>query len=411
MVKDRLDRELVGNVSLKVVDIGRPDAWEVQGRGELALAILVENMRREGFELTVGKPQVVTKQVDGKLHEPFEHLTIDAPEEYLGAITQLLAARKGRMENMTNHGTGWVRMEFIVPSRGLIGFRTEFLTTTRGTGIANAISHGYEPWAGAIVDPQQRLDRRRPRRRRHPVRDDRLQERMSFFVQPTQEVYEGMVVGENSRADDMDVNITKEKKLTNMRQSTSDTFESMTPVAPADARGVPRVRPRGRVRRGHARGRAHPQGRARRERARPRDVAPQEAERLTLVPPTRHFRPESCDLGTEGGLSIVWGGALSSAPLVDRVCAMSTSPGPRSAPLIVLASSLRCFWLAVTHVVAFGMLGQSDPGLRRGGDRRRRRHRRRTGCRPIFPAEVPLVEVRPLVAGIGRARGRTRSGT
>ncbi len=154
MVKDRLDRELIGNVSLKVVDIGRPDAWEVQGRGELALAILVENMRREGFELTVGKPQVVTKKIDGKTYEPFEHLTIDAPEEYLGAITQLLAARKGRMDNMTNHGTGWVRMEFIVPSRGLIGFRTEFLTTTRGTGIANAISHGYEPWAGHIVTRQ-----------------------------------------------------------------------------------------------------------------------------------------------------------------------------------------------------------------------------------------------------------------
>jgi len=229
MVKDRLDRELVGNVSLKVLDIGRPDAWEVQGRGELALAILVEQMRREGFELTVGKPQVVTKQVDGKTHEPFEHLTIDAPEEYLGAITQLLAARKGRMDNMANHGTGWVRMEFIVPSRGLIGFRTEFMTTTRGTGIANAISHGYDAWAGQIVT-----------RNNGSIVADRsgvvtpfaiiaLQERMTFFVNPTEEVYEGMVIGENSRNDDMDVNITKEKKLTNMRQSTSDTFESMTP--------------------------------------------------------------------------------------------------------------------------------------------------------------------------------------
>ncbi|NQX29367.1 translational GTPase TypA [Microbacteriaceae bacterium VKM Ac-2854] len=229
MVKDRLDRELIGNVSLKIVDIGRPDVWEVQGRGELALAILVEQMRREGYELTVGKPQVVVKQIDGKTHEPFEHLTIDAPEEYLGAITQLLAARKGRMENMANHGTGWVRMEFIVPSRGLIGFRTEFLTTTRGTGIANAISHGYEPWAGSIVT-----------RNNGSIVADRsgvvtpfaiinLQERMTFFVQPTEEVYEGMVIGENSRNDDMDVNITKEKKLTNMRQSTADNFESMTP--------------------------------------------------------------------------------------------------------------------------------------------------------------------------------------
>ncbi|MGW9632392.1 translational GTPase TypA [Agromyces sp. NPDC055520] len=229
MVKDRLDRELVGNVSLKIVDIGRPDSWEVQGRGELALAILVEQMRREGYELTVGKPQVVTKQVDGKVHEPYEHLTIDAPEEYLGAITQLLAARKGRMDNMSNHGTGWVRMEFIVPSRGLIGFRTEFMTTTRGTGIANAISHGYDAWAGQIVT-----------RNNGSIVADRsgvvtpfaiiaLQERMTFFVNPTEEVYEGMVIGENSRNDDMDVNITKEKKLTNMRQSTSDTFESMTP--------------------------------------------------------------------------------------------------------------------------------------------------------------------------------------
>jgi GTP-binding protein len=229
MVKDRLDRELIGNVSIRVLDIGRPDAWEVQGRGELALAILVENMRREGFELTVGKPQVVTKQIDGKTHEPFEHLTIDAPEEYLGAITQLLAARKGRMENMTNHGTGWVRMEFIVPSRGLIGFRTEFLTTTRGTGIANAISHGYEPWAGQITTRQNGSIVADRAGVVTPFAIIGLQERMSFFVQPTQEVYEGMVVGENSRADDMDVNITREKKLTNMRAASSDSFESMTP--------------------------------------------------------------------------------------------------------------------------------------------------------------------------------------
>jgi GTP-binding protein len=230
MVKDRLDRELIGNVSLKVVDIGQPDAWEVQGRGELALAILVENMRREGFELTVGKPQVVTKQVDGKTYEPFEHLTIDAPEEHLGAITQLLAARKGRMDSMTNHGTGWVRMEFIVPSRGLIGFRTEFLTITRGTGIANAISHGYEPWAGTIttrVNGSIVADRSGTVT---PFAMVALQERMSFFVEPTQEVYEGMVIGENSRADDMDVNITKEKQLTNIRSSTSDNFEKLTPT-------------------------------------------------------------------------------------------------------------------------------------------------------------------------------------
>jgi len=229
MVKDRLDRELIGNVSLKVVDIGQPDAWEVQGRGELALAILVENMRREGFELTVGKPQVVTKKVDGKTHEPYEHLTIDVPEEYLGGVTQLLAARKGRMESMVNHGTGWVRMEFIVPSRGLIGFRTEFLTITRGTGIANAIAHGYEEWAGQIVTRVNGSIVADRAGSVTPFAIIGLQERMSFFVNPTEEVYEGMVIGENSRADDMDVNITKEKKLTNMRSSTADTFESMTP--------------------------------------------------------------------------------------------------------------------------------------------------------------------------------------
>ena len=229
MVKDRLDRELVGNVSLKVVDIGRPDAWEVQGRGELALAILVENMRREGFELTVGKPQVVTKKVDGKTYEPFEHLTIDAPEEYLGAITQLLAARKGRMDNMTNHGTGWVRMEFIVPSRGLIGFRTEFLTQTRGTGIGHSIHEGHEPWFGAL---QTRNNGSLVADRAGAVTAfamTNLQERGVLFTDPGTEVYEGMIVGENSRSDDMDVNITKEKKLTNMRSSSADSFEAIVP--------------------------------------------------------------------------------------------------------------------------------------------------------------------------------------
>ncbi len=229
LVKDRLDKELVGNVSIKVLPTERPDAWEVQGRGELALAILVEQMRREGYELTVGKPQVVTRRVDGKVHEPVEDLTIDVPEEFLGAITQLMAARKGRMKNMINHSTGWVRMEFLVPSRGLIGFRTEFLTTTKGTGIANAISAGYEPWAGDIVT-----------RNNGSMVADRagvvtpfamigLQERGAFFVEPTSEVYAGMVVGENSRAEDMEVNITKEKKLTNMRAASSDEFQSLTP--------------------------------------------------------------------------------------------------------------------------------------------------------------------------------------
>ncbi|MCC2660764.1 MAG: GTP-binding protein TypA/BipA, partial [Arthrobacter sp.] len=228
-VKDRLDKELIGNVSIKVLPTERPDAWEVQGRGELALAILVEQMRREGFELTVGKPQVVTKTIDGKIHEPMEHMTIDVPEEYLGAVTQLMAARKGRMTNMANHGTGWCRMEFIVPARGLIGFRTKFLTDTRGAGIASSISEGYEPWAGPIeyrTNGSMVADRAGVVT---PFAMINLQERGSFFVKPTSEVYEGMIVGENSRADDMDVNITKEKKLTNMRAASSDSFENLTP--------------------------------------------------------------------------------------------------------------------------------------------------------------------------------------
>lgn len=228
-VKDRLDKELVGNVSLRVLPTERPDAWEVQGRGELALAILVEQMRREGFELTVGKPQVVTKKVDGKVHEPVERMTIDVPEEYLGAVTQLLAQRKGRMETMSNHGTGWVRMEFLVPARGLIGFRTRFLTDTRGTGIASSIAEGYEAWAGAIdtrINGSLVADRSGPVT---PFAMINLQERGSFFVQPTQEVYEGQIVGENSRNEDMDVNITKEKKLTNMRSATADNFENLIP--------------------------------------------------------------------------------------------------------------------------------------------------------------------------------------
>jgi len=229
LVKDRLDRELIGNVSIKVLPTERPDAWEVQGRGELALAILVEQMRREGYELTVGKPQVVTKRIDGKLNEPVEDLTIDVPEEFLGAVTQLMAARKGRMSNMSNHGTGWVRMEFRVPSRGLIGFRTEFLTITKGTGIANAISAGYEPWAGEIVTRSTGSMVADRAGVATPFAMIALQERGSFFVQPTEEVYGGMVVGENSRADDMEVNITKEKKLTNMRASSSDEFQALTP--------------------------------------------------------------------------------------------------------------------------------------------------------------------------------------
>lgn len=228
-VKDRLDRELIGNVSLRVLPTERPDAWEVQGRGELALAILVEQMRREGFELTVGKPQVVTRTVDGKVHEPTERMTIDVPEEYLGAVTQLLAQRKGRMQTMSNHGTGWVRMEFVVPARGLIGFRTRFLTDTRGTGIASSIADGFEPWAGPI---ETRLNGSLVADRSGvatPFAMLNLQDRGVFFVDPTSEVYEGMVVGENARNEDMDVNITKEKKLNNIRSSTSESFENLVP--------------------------------------------------------------------------------------------------------------------------------------------------------------------------------------
>jgi GTP-binding protein len=229
LVKDRLEAELVGNVSIKVLPTERPDAWEVQGRGELALAILVEQMRREGYELTVGKPQVVTREVDGKLHEPFEKLTIDAPEEYLGTITQLLAVRRGRMDQMVNHGTGWVRMEFTVPSRGLIGFRTEFLTETRGTGIAHHVFEGYEPWAGDIqTRPSGSLVADRAGAATSYAMKN-LQERGTLFVEPATEVYEGMIVGENSREDDMDVNITKEKQQTNVRSSTADNFEKLIP--------------------------------------------------------------------------------------------------------------------------------------------------------------------------------------
>jgi len=228
LVKDRLDRELIGNVSIRVLPTERPDAWEVQGRGELALAILVEQMRREGYELTVGKPQVVTREIDGKRHEPMEHLTIDAPEEYLGTITQLLAVRRGRMEQMINHGTGWVRMEFIVPARGLIGFRTEFLTDTRGTGIAHHVFHKYEPWAGEIsTRPSGSLVSDRAGAATSYAMTN-IQERGTLFIEPGTEVYEGMIVGENSRADDMDINIVREKKQTNVR-SNADEFEKLVP--------------------------------------------------------------------------------------------------------------------------------------------------------------------------------------
>jgi GTP-binding protein len=229
MVKQRLDQELVGNVSLRVQPTSRPDAWEVQGRGELQLAVLVELMRREGFELTVGKPEVLTREIDGKKHEPVERVAIDVPEDYVGVVTQLLALRKGRLENMVNHGTGWARMEYLVPARGLIGFRTEFLTETRGTGILHHVFEGWEPWHGEL--------RHRPTG--SLVADRRgqatgfailnLQERGSLFIKPGDDLYEGMIVGENARADDLDVNACKEKKLTNMRSSTADELVRLIP--------------------------------------------------------------------------------------------------------------------------------------------------------------------------------------
>ena len=229
MVKSRLDQELVGNVSIRILPTERPDTWEVQGRGELQLAILVEMMKREGFELTVGKPQVVTREIDGKLCEPVERLSVDIPEDYLGVVTQLMALRKGRMEQMVNHGTGWVRMDYLVPARGLIGFRTEFLTETRGTGLLHHVFDRYEPWHGELrTRPTGSLvaDRSGPTTGYALAN---LQERGTMFVGPGTEVYEGMIVGENSRSDDMDVNPTKEKKLTNMRSSSGEVLVPLIP--------------------------------------------------------------------------------------------------------------------------------------------------------------------------------------
>jgi GTP-binding protein len=228
-LRTRLDQELVGNVSIRVLETGAPDSWEVQGRGELQLAVLVEMMRREGFELTVGKPQVVTKTIDGKLQEPVERLTVDAPEEFMGVVTQMLALRKGRLENMVNHGTGWVRMEYLVPARGLIGFRTEFMTETRGTGLLHHVFDRYEPWHGELrTRPTGSLvaDRKGPTT---SFALQNLQERGTMFVPPGTDVYEGMIVGENARGEDMQVNPTKEKKLTNMRSSTSDELVRLIP--------------------------------------------------------------------------------------------------------------------------------------------------------------------------------------
>ncbi len=258
----RLEQELVGNVSLRVVPTAKPEVWEVQGRGELQLAVLVEIMRREGFELTVGKPEVLTRELEGVKHEPVERVAIDVPEDYIGVVTQLLALRKGSLQQMVNHGTGWARMEYLVPARGLIGFRTEFLTETRGTGIMHHVFERWEPWHGEL----------RTRPTGSLVADRRgqatafaiagLQERGSLFVAPRAELYEGMVVGENSRDNDLDVNASKEKKLTNMRSATADELVRLIPPTPALARAGARVHPRGRVRRGDPEEHPPAQGRA-----------------------------------------------------------------------------------------------------------------------------------------------------
>ena len=228
-VKDRLDAELVGNVSLRVQPTERPDTWEVQGRGELQLAVLVETMRREGFELTVGKPAVLFREVDGTLHEPTERLSIDVPDEHVGAATQLLGERKARMEDMANHGTGWVRLNYVVAARALIGFRTEFLTETRGTGLLHHVFEGWEPWVGELRARQSGSVVADRLGVATPYAITGLQERTTLFVGPTEEVYGGMIVGENPRAEDMDVNICREKKLTNVRASASDDTIRITP--------------------------------------------------------------------------------------------------------------------------------------------------------------------------------------
>jgi GTP-binding protein len=232
LLESRLRTELVGNVSLRVLPTDSPDAWEVQGRGELQLAVLVEQMRREGFELTVGKPQVLTREIDGRVHEPVERLSVDAPEEYLGVLTQLFALRKGRTEALVNHGSGWVRMDAIVPARGLIGFRTEFLTETRGTGILHHVFERFEPWFGELrTRPTGALVAdRRGKTTSHAILN--LQERGSLFVAPGVDVYEGMIVGENARSEDLDVNATKEKKLTNTRAPSADSTVRLIPPRP-----------------------------------------------------------------------------------------------------------------------------------------------------------------------------------
>ena len=261
-VKQRLDQELVGNVSLRVLPTLRPDTWEVQGRGELQLAVLAEIMRREGFELTIGKPEVLVREVDGKRQEPVERVAIDVPEDFVGVVTQLLALRKGRMQQMVNHGTGWARMEYLVPARGLIGFRTEFLTETRGSGIMHHIFDRWEPWFGDLrTRPTGSLVADR-RGQATGFAIENLQERGSLFIAPTDELYEGMVVGENSRSEDLDVNASKPKKLDEHASLLGRRADSPDPAAAALARAGARVHPQRRVCRGDAEGHSAAEGRA-----------------------------------------------------------------------------------------------------------------------------------------------------
>ena len=299
-IRDRLDAELVGNVSIRVLDTERPDAWEVQGRGELQLVVLLEMMRREGFELTAGQPRVVTREIDGKLHEPVERLAIDVPEEHVGAVTQLLAGRKGRLEQMVNHSTGWVRMEYLVPARGLIGFRTEFLTETRGTGILHHVFDRWEPWAGELrTRPTGSLVAdRRGKTASYSLFS--LQDRGTLFVGPGEEVYEGMIVGENARSEDLDVNAIKEKQQTNVRAASADLLVRLDPGDPAHPGKLAGVPARGRVRRSDARVGAPAQARARQNRA-PEGGAPAQPRRRRQLAPMR-AKCAGGGLGRRGGL-------------------------------------------------------------------------------------------------------------
>jgi GTP-binding protein len=237
-IRSRLDAELIGNVSLRVNDTERPDAWEVQGRGELQLVVLLEIMRREGYELTAGQPQVVTREIEGKTHEPVERLAIDVPEAHVGDVTQMLAGRKGRLEQMVNHSTGWVRMEYLVPARGLIGFRTEFLTVTRGSGLLHHVFDRWEPWAGELRTRQtgSLVADRRGQSAGYSLMS--LQDRGRLFVGSGEEVYEGMIVGENSRSDDLDVNPTKAKQQTNMRAASADVLVRLAPATRLSLEGA-----------------------------------------------------------------------------------------------------------------------------------------------------------------------------